>query len=161
MIEHRAYEIRIADDPDRRGPGVLHGTLMPFGEMASDRAEMFAPGSLHWEDGGIVLREMHNREAPITRFSPIEAAGEVRVEIPLPDTSRGRDAAIGVRNGTYRGLSVEFQAEQEGRQGNVRLVTRARLTGAGLVDDPAYRGASIEVRGKNDLALLRRAALWL
>ena len=88
---------------------------------------MFGTGSLAWPDGGIMLREMHNRQAPIVRFLPETVGAEVRVAIALPDTQRGRDAATGVRNGTYRGLSVEFQAKHETRRAGLRYVTAARV----------------------------------
>ena len=83
---------------------------MPYGVKALDRPEMFRSGALTWQPAGVVLREQHNRQAPIVRFSPEEQADGLHVEIPLPDTQRGRDAAISVRNGTLRGLSVEFIA---------------------------------------------------
>ena len=129
---------------------------MPYEQRALDRPEMFARGALSWPAGGVVLREQHNRSAPITRFEPIDAGGEVRVSIPLPYTARGRDAAELVRNGTYRGLSVEFRAEAEEMRGGLRVVTRAVLTGAGLVDDPSYK-APVELRGRGE----RRRGLWL
>ena len=156
--ETRAIEIRLAEDPDRGGPGLLQGVLMPYEKRAADRAEVFKAGSLHWPSGGIVLREQHNREAPIVRFVPKVEGSEVRASIPLPDTMRGRDAALMVRNGTLRGLSVEFIAERESQVSGVREITRARLTGAGLVDDPSYSGAAVSVRhaaARSDEDLLR------
>ncbi len=156
-IETRAVEVRLSEDPERQSPGLLTGVLMPYGQRAADRPEMFSRGALYWPEGGVVLREQHNREAPITRFVPEDAGEELRVSIPLPDTSRGRDAAALVRNGTLQGLSVEFRAEQEEHRGGLRVVKRARLMGAGLVDDPSYR-APVEVRGRGTGERRRR---WL
>lgn len=158
MIETRAVEVRLADDPDRTGPGILHGVLMPYETRAVDRPEMFSTGALTWPADGIMLREMHNRQAPIIRFTPETVGAEVRVAIALPDTSRGRDAAVGVRNGTYKGLSVEFQSKQETRRAGLRYVMAAELVGAGLVDDPSYTGATIEVRQAD---MVKRFPLWL
>ena len=145
-METRSIEIRLADDPDRNGPGILQGTLMPYGETASDRQERFEPGSLYWPEGGVVLREMHDRKQSITRFEPTATDAAVELRVALPDTQRGRDAVALVRNGTLRGLSVEFRAERESYRGGLRVIHRARLYGAGLVDDPAYSSASVEVR---------------
>ena len=142
----KSLEIRLAEDPERLGSGRLQGVLMPYGERATDRPEMFEAGALYWPEGGVVLREQHNREAPIVRFTPEDRAGAVGVDIPLPDTQRGRDAAELVRNGTLRGLSVEFHAERERMAGGVRVIERAQLMGAGLVDSPSYSGAGVEVR---------------
>ena len=50
-----------------------------------------------------------------------------------------------VRNGTLRGLSVEFRSLHEHRAAGVRRITAARLGGAGLVDSGSY-GNRVEVR---------------
>ena len=91
-VETRSIEIRLADDPDRNGPGILQGTLMPYGETASDRQERFEPGSLYWPEGGVVLREMHDRKQPITRFEPTatDAAVELRVALAGYPAGQGR-----------------------------------------------------------------------
>ena len=156
-VESRAVEIRIEADAERRGPGILEGILMPYGPPgAQDRREMFEPGSLHWPADGVLLREMHRREAPIARFTPETTDTEVRAKILLPDTQRGRDAAANVRAGVLRGLSVEFRSEKETVRDGVRVIQRASLVGAGLVDSGAYAGATVEARGK-----ARRRRVWL
>ena len=129
---------------------------MPYETKAKDRPEMFGAGALTWPAEGVVLRDMHNRAEPIIRFMPKDEGGQVRVTIPLPDTQRGRDAAVGVRNGTYTGLSVEFRSLVETRRAGLRYITSAFLEGAGLVDNPSYMGATIEVRG-----IVRRFPIWL
>ena len=91
------------------------------------------------------MNEQHNRQAPIIRFTPELRGNAVLVDVALPDTQRGRDAALMVKNGTMRGLSVEFRAESEGMRDGLREIRRARLAGAGLVDDGSY-GGSIEIR---------------
>ena len=158
-------EIRCAiecrEDETRQGPGRIVGTLMTYGERAKDRAEMFAPGALHWPDGGIILNEQHSRTAPILRFTPELVGDEVRIDAQLPDTQRGRDAATMIRNGTMTGLSIEFRAEAEGRAAGVRQIRRAHLSAAALVDSPSY-GTSVEVRdkGQGDAAP-KASTLWL
>ena len=141
--------IEFRADETRQSPGRLVGTLLTYGRRASDRAEVFADGALRWDDGGVVLNEQHNRQAPIMRFTPTVAGHEVRIDAALPDTQRGRDAATMVRNGTMRGLSIEFRALEEGRRAGMREVRAARLLGAALVDDPSYQG-QLEVRGRRD-----------
>ena len=93
---------------------------MEYGTKARTRQEQFADGALAWPDGGIVLNEQHNRSAPILRFVPILEGREVRIDAALPDTQRGRDSAVMVRNGTLTGLSVEFVSETEGYQGGLQ-----------------------------------------
>ena len=135
---------------------MLRGVLMTYGEQASDRPEVFADGALWWDDQGVMLREQHNRQAPIARFTPQVDGNRVLVDIPLPDTQRGRDAALMVREGHFTGLSVEFRSNREHRQAGLRVLTRAQLTGAGLVDEPSYRLSSVAVRHRG-----RRRRIWL
>ena len=151
MAEFRcAVELR----EDRRSPGRLVGTLLTYGERAADRPERFAAGALTWPDGGVVLRRQHARGAPIMRVVPEVRGGAVVVDVPLPDTAAGRDAAAEIRAGLFRGLSVEFNALRERVAGGVREIQRAALVGAGLVDSPSYGGSLVEVRGK-------RRRVWL
>ena len=154
--ETRTVEIRIESDAERMGPGRLVGVLMPYGQRAADRPEVFEPGALHWPADGVLLRAMHKRLDPVARFIPEATDTEVRVSIDLPDTTAGRDAATNVRAGVLRGLSVEFHAEKEREVGGVRQIQRARLMGAGLVDSGAYAGATVEARGKAG-----RRRVWL
>ena len=136
--------IEIRADDSRQSPGRITGSLMVYGDKARSRQELFADGALAWPDGGIVLNEQHNRQAPIMRFTPTVEGREVRIDAALPDTQRGRDAAVLVKNGTLTGLSVEFVSENEGYQGGLRIVKRARLTAAALVDNADY--GRVEVR---------------
>ena len=153
--------IEVRADETRQGPGRIVGTLMVYGARARDRAEMFAPGALHWPDAGIILNEQHNRQSPILRFTPEVDGDEVRIDALLPDTQRGRDAATMIRNGTFQGLSIEFRSELEGRAAGVREIRRAHLSAAALVDSPSY-GTSVEVRGKGlGGAAPKAATLWL
>ena len=147
--EIRSFEVRIQAAPEGQGPGRLVGTLLTYGERAGDRQEVFQPNSLHWPAAGIVLREMHRREAPIIRFQPKVEGRRVQVDVPLPDTQRGRDCAVLVRNGTFKGLSVEFIAEEASQVAGVREIRKARLCGAGLVDDASYRGSTVAVRSRS------------
>ena len=148
-----AIEVR-ADD-SRQSPGRLVGTLMEYETRAKSRREVFANDSLHWPEGGIILNMSHDRAQPVMRISPEVRDKAVVVDAALPDTARGRDAALMVRNGTLRGLSVEFRSEDEGYTGGLREVRRAHLVAAALVDDPDY--GSVEVRRRAG----RRRRLWL
>ena len=148
--------IEYREDESRQSPGRIVGTLLSYGEQALDRNEKFESGSLHWPDGGIVLNEQHNRAAPIMRFVPEVVGKEVRIDAPLPDTQRGRDAATMVRNGTFQGLSIEFRSESEGRSAGTRMIRRATLSAAALVDSPSHK-STVEVRGKGG----RRPRVWL
>ena len=148
-----AIELRAEGD----GPGRLVGTLLTYGERASDRAEVFEPHALTWPDGGIVLRRQHSRSSPIMRATPIERAGAVVFDEELPDTAAGRDAASEIRSGLFTGLSVEFRASAQRYVASVRRISAAALTGAGLVDSPSFTGSHVELRHGGH----RRRAVWL
>ena len=139
---------------DDGSPGRITGTLLQYGERASDRAEVFEDGALRWPDNGVVLRRQHNRGQPIMRVQPETRGSAVVIDAPLPDTQAGRDAAREIRDGLFGGLSVEFRANRQHYRGGVRRITAALLNGAGLVDSPSYAGSRVEVRG-------RRRRLWL
>ena len=148
--------IELRADDSRLSPGRISGAIMVYGATARSRQERFADGALTWPADGIILNEQHNRQAPIMRFVPILEGREVRIEEALPDTQRGRDAATGMRSTPplYKGLSVEFVAEDEGFQGGLRIVKRARLVAAALVDSGDY--GTVEVRHG-----AKRRARWL
>ena len=147
--------VEVREDETRQSPGRLAGTLLTYGERASDRAELFEADALRWPDNGIVLRRQHNRGAPIMRVVPKVREGRVVIDAPLPDTAAGRDAAAEIRAGLLTGLSVEFRATAQRFTGGLRRITAALLSGAGLVDSPSYAGSAVEVRQKG------RRRLWL
>ena len=143
---------------DASGPGRLSGVLMTYGEPVADgRGHVFRPGSLSWETGGILLNLSHDRKQPLMRVEPTTDGDRVLLAAVLPDTQRGRDAALMVRNGTYRGLSAEVQVHADRMVAGRREIERAALVGAALVDTPAIRSARVEV---HDRAKGRRR-LWL
>ena len=142
------FEIRQAEDPSRDSPGRLTGTLLRYNEVARDRKEVFARGALTWPADGILINEQHNRQAPILKAIPYEDGDEVRIDTPVPNTTRGRDAVTNIRAGVWTGLSVEFHSKSEGRRGNLREIKKAFLGAAALVDIGAYSGSTVEVRGE-------------
>ena len=146
--------IELRQDDSRQSPGRLVGELMKYETRARSRREMFSAGSLSWPDDGIVLNLSHDRKQPLMRIIPEVRENAVIVDQALPDTQRGRDSAVMIRDGTLRGLSVEFLAEDEGYQGGLRIVKRARLVAAALVDSGDY--GSVEVRHG-----AKRRARWL
>ena len=155
--EHRTIEVRIETDEERRGPGVLRGVLLTYDEVASDRAELFEPGSLSWPSNGIVLNEQHNRQAPITRVIPEVRGDKVVVDTALPDTQRARDLKTLIDNKTLTGMSVEFFAVNEEHRNGVRRIQKAELVRGAVVDSASYKGSTVEVRDRGR----RSRRLWL
>ena len=129
-------------------PARLTGVIMPYGERARDRAEIFERGSLSWAAGGIVLNRMHRRDSPILRFTPIEADGKLTLDVEIPLTAAGADARAEIKSGLLTGMSVEFTAVRESVVGGIRRIASAVLSAAALVDEASYQGAVVEARAK-------------
>ena len=119
----------------------LVGLAVPFGRVAGDRAEVFAPGSVeaasplpvydrHTPDGGV----------PVT-FAAVEVREDgVHVEAPLTPQARA------VLDGGRRRFSVEFRAKRTKWTNGVREVLSAVVEGVALVESGAYDQAEAEVR---------------
>ena len=145
-------KVELREDDTRQSPGRLTGTLLTYGERASDRPELFERGAFDLEAiraaGGIVINRQHTRGAPIVRVVPELRGDKLVIDTELPDTQAGRDAAVEVRGGLMRGLSVEFKALQARVVSGVRRISKAALVAGGLVDDASYSGSTVEVRDK-------------
>ena len=153
-------EVRFAEDETRASPGRLTGVLMPYLTKARDRAEVFELGALEWPEDGVLVRRMHDRSSPIVKAVPFLDGNDLRIDAPLLNSTVGRDTAAELRNGVLSGLSVEFHATKETRRNGLRVIQKARLGGAGLVDYPSYIGAKAELRAQSDVQR-RIAAIWL
>ena len=144
--------VELREDDTLASPGRLTGTLLTYGERASDRPELFERGSIDLAaikaSGGIVVNRQHSRGAPITRVIPELQGDAIVIDQPLPDSTAGRDAAVEIRSGLMRGLSVEFKALRARMVSGVRRISAATLVAGGLVDDPSYSGSTVEVRDK-------------
>ena len=145
-------EVRFVADDSRDSPGRLTGVLLTYGETSRDRPERFLRDSLQWGESGIIINEQHVRAAAIMRVTPFLDGNELRIDAPLPNTQRGRDAATNIRDGLYTGLSVEFakRGVVASYVGGVREIRQAQLVGAGLVDLASYPGSVVEVRESGD-----------
>ena len=160
-MEQLTCEIRYSQDESRQTPGRVTGTLIVYEKRAGDRPELFERNSIHWPEQGIVINEMHQRNTPVLRVVPFLDGDELRIDAPLPDTLRGRDAATNIRENVYTGLSLEFRAERERRRGGVRSIQRAFVPRAALVDSPSYTDSLVEVRAKDSIVTPRRIFEWL
>ena len=147
--------IEFRADETRETPGRLAGVLLRYNEPAGDCLEVFASGALTWPTKGVLVREQHDRGRPIVLAVPFVDGDEVRIDAPLPNTTRARDVVENIRAGVYSGLSVEFHPTSEGRRGRLREIRSAILGGAGLVDRASYRGSTVEVRSRAESAVRR------
>ena len=145
-------KVELREDDTLSSPGRLTGTLLTYGERASDRPELFERGSIDLAaitaSGGIVINRQHTRGAPIMRVIPELRGDALVIDARLPESTAGRDAAVEIRSGLMRGLSVEFKALRARMVSGVRRISAATLVAGGLVDDPSYSGSTVEARDK-------------
>ena len=127
----------------------LVGCILAVGRVASDRREIFVPGSVQFPAAGVrLLLEHRGRE--ILRFQPVEnvASGEWRIDAELPDTAEGREAAELVKTGRRPALSVEFFALEQQRVSQVREIRSAFVEATALCKEGVYDQARAELRSR-------------
>ena len=135
--------------------------MVNYNERSADRPERFLQDTLTWADDGILINEQHERSRPIVRAIPFVQDNAVKIDAPLPNTQRGRDAAENIRHGVYTGLSVEFAGAVASTVNGERHIRSARLTGGGLVDMASYSGSDVAIRHAEGPSNLAMVLPWL
>ena len=128
---------------------LIQGCLIQEGRVGSERAEVFAPGSIQWSADGIALRAEHLGAEDSRAIPTREANGEIRIAAPASA------ALVAAYNEGKKFLSIEFHSLSETRSAaGVREIQQAFLPGAALVSSPEYSQAVAEIRA-------RRQRVWL
>ena len=138
------------------GP-LLVGTAItynvPTARIAGGIRERVAAGSfgdLSASDVDVVLNAHHDSRRPLARTPEtlrlFDSLEELRIEASLPPTRDAEDVITQVRADVLRGLSIEFRIRSESWDGNLRTITRADLSGIGVVSRPAYRLSRPSIR---------------
>ena len=143
----REFRSKVALVEERGTVGRIVGTIIETGRVASDRQEVFTPGSVKYPHEGIKLLRGHNGDEVLT-FLPKLDGSEVRIDEQLPDSQIGRSIAKEVRSGARSSLSVEFHSLEEAVVSNVREIRSALVEAVALVEAGAYSQARAEVRHK-------------
>ena len=137
----------------------LTGTAMRYGEVSPSHKERFEPGALRPAET-VILDMGHDRERAIAwtgaglEFDDGKQSLDMRAELPpIPAADRALEE---IRSGKTNGLSVEFRARKERRDGGIRVIEEAELIGVGIVGRPSYEGARVEARRAK-----RRLKAWL
>ena len=157
--EFRHFEV-MADGRQLTGIAVKYGDVarLPWGR---ERIEAGAFGEVDAVD--VVMNVQHDRGRPLARTGGgglvlTDAMDALTINATLPETREANDTLALIQAGILRGLSVEMLASGEHRQGNTRVITRARLVGVAVVDSPAYP-QSVIARMKQLAPCTRR--VWL
>ena len=139
-VEHRlAHEFRVSGR-------TLSGVAMRYGDVSPDFRERFVPGAFG-EVRTVNVNIQHDREHVAVRGALLtDTPRELRVRADLRE---GSAALSLVKRGALTGFSIEFHARQERREGGIRVIERAELTGLALVDRGAYPEAKAEIRKRS------------
>ena len=121
----------------------IHGIIIQEGRAASERKEVFTPGSVQWPTEGIGISAGHKGRTE-TRAHPVrQRNGQITVK------TRATDALRAAVEAGSRFMSVEFVALQERRtKGGIREILSATVTRAALVPSPEYDMTMAEIRNK-------------
>ena len=147
------FERRVSGIELRAEGRRLSGVVLTFGEVSPSHREKFEPGSLRLAEtvhldlghdplkaaawfpgGGLELRSDHSA---------------LRMVAEVPKIPAGDAALEMLRSGRATGLSVEFSALKERRDGNLRVIEDAELRGIGLVRNPSYQQSHVEARRRS------------
>lgn len=128
----------------------LSGTVMRYGDVSPTHRERFEPGSMRMAES-IHLDLFHDPERAVAwhpggglTLTDGNDALTMRAELPpIPAASR---ALAEIRAGAVGGLSVEFKAERERLEGDIRVIESAILAGIGIVQAPSYQQSIVETR---------------
>ena len=147
------FERRISATEIRAEGRRLSGVVLTFGEVSPSHREQFEPGSLRLAEtvhldlghdplkaaawfpgGGLELRSDHSA---------------LRMVAEVPKIPAGDAALEMVRSGRATGLSIEFRAVKERRDGVIRVVEESLVRGIGIVAAPSYLGSRVEARRRS------------
>ena len=103
--------------------------------MIVERAIAWHPG------GGLALANSRDVLTMRAELPPIPAADRALAEI---------------KAGRVDGLSVEFRAVRERRDGDIRVIEDAVLSGIGIVRAPSYDGSRVEARRRSGRTMRAR-----
>ena len=159
-LERRFCELRVEGDGRTvEGVAVRYGDIaeLPWGDR--ERFDAGAFGDLGQAD--VLLNFQHQRAVPLARtggggLELRDSASALLVRAELPRTRDCDDTLALIRAKVLRGLSIEFVAVRDRREGNLRIVEAAKLRGVAVVDSPAYPGSAVAARGRQP-----RKAWWL
>ena len=136
----------------------LSGTVMRYGDVSPTHRERFEPGSLRLAES-IHLDLYHDPERAVAwhpggGLELREEGGALLLAAELPPIPAADRALADIRAGRVNGLSVEFRAARERRDGGLRVIEAALLRGIGIVRAPSYHDSRVEARA-------RRRRVWL
>ena len=124
----------------------IAGRVVTFGEVGHTSAgpTRFEAGSIAW-DGDVVLRLEHDRTRPIGKAIELsEDQAGISGAFRVLATRAGDDAIVEAAEGLRAGFSVGVEVDAYDIDGDVMVITAARLDEVSLVTHPAISSAQVE-----------------
>ena len=143
-------ERRFSDLEFRAEGRTVAGIAMRYGDISPTHRERFEPGAFRFADT-VHLDIGHDPERALAwrpggGLELDDGDDALRLSADLPGIPAAERALAEIRAGKRSGLSVEFKAIKERREGNIRVIEEALLGGIGLVASPSYSAARVELR---------------
>ena len=140
------------------GAGVVSGAVVRYGDVANTKRgrEVVFPGAflgLAEPNLPVTLQHAQQTAQRITNGVGLtfrDSSEALYADLELPDNSIGHAAAEGVRGGSLTGWSSEFLPLIETPENGGISIYRAFMVGLGLVDSPAYRSSTVQMRQYED-----------
>ena len=138
----------------------LSGVVMVYGEVSPSHRERFEPGSLRMAEA-VHLDLDHDPERAVAWHPGGGLAIEngrdsVTMRAELPPIPAADRALHQVKAGKVTGLSVEFRTVRERRDGDMRVIEDAILSGVGIVRVPSYGASRVEARRRSGRTMRAR-----
>ena len=136
----------------------LEGIVLKYGDVSPNHRERFLPGAFSLDPG--TTRWLDYRHDRTRILAHTEGGGltlrdspeALLLEAELPALPLSERALSEIASGALQGLSIEFYATQESRDGEIRVVEKADLAGIGLVASPSYPNSRVETRAAGTLS---------
>ena len=138
----------------------LTGTVMKYGDVSASHRECFEPGALRMADS--VHLDLHHDVERAIAWHPggglalANSRDVLTMRAELPPIPAADRALAEIKAGRVDGLSVEFRAVKERRDGDIRVIEDAVLSGIGIVRAPSYDGSRVEARRRSGRTMRAR-----
>ena len=138
----------------------LSGVVMRYGDVSPSHRERFEPGALRLADS--VHLDLHHDPERAVAWHPggglalANSRDVLTMRAELPPIPAADRALAEIKAGRVDGLSVEFRAVKERRDGDIRVIEDAVLSGIGIVRAPSYDGSRVEARRRSGRTMRSR-----
>lgn len=152
MAERRFCELRQVAEREIRGLAMVYGAEAEIGGFR----ERFAPGAFAPLGEAVLLNLSHDPKRILARgggggLDMEDTAEALTIRAVLPRTRDADDALEMVRKKVLTGLSIEFIPEKQEFRNSVRVVKKAKLTGVGVVANPAYSASVLREELRDEI----------